>query len=56
MPSTVQEHYDWMFGVPVESKVAEQKILLHEILGAATSGMAAELSAAGLSISARGGW
>jgi hypothetical protein len=33
MPSTVQEHYDtllaehydWMFGVPLESKVAERR-------------------------------
>lgn len=51
MPSTVQEHYDthlaehydWMFGVPLESKVAEQKILLHEILGTETSGVAVDL-------------
>jgi SAM-dependent methyltransferase len=51
MPSTVQEHYDtllaehydWMFGVPVESKVAEQKILLHEILGTETTGVAVDL-------------
>jgi len=51
MPSTVQEHYDthlaehydWMFGVPLESKVAEQKILLHEILGTETHGAAVDL-------------
>lgn len=51
MPSTVQEHYDtllaehydWMFGVPYESKVAEQKLLLHELLGGEASGMAVDL-------------
>jgi SAM-dependent methyltransferase len=51
MPSSVQEHYDnllaehydWMFGVPLESKVAEQKILLQELLGAEASGVAVDL-------------
>ena len=51
MPNTVQdhydsllaEHYDWMFGVPLESKVAEQKILLQELLGSDTHGAAVDL-------------
>ena len=27
------EHYDWMFGVPFEDKVAEQEALLRELVG-----------------------
>ena len=42
MPNSVEdhyanllaEHYDWMFGVPVETKVTEQRRLLEEIVGA----------------------
>jgi SAM-dependent methyltransferase len=29
----LSEHYVWMFGVPFEEKVAEQKVLLHRVLG-----------------------
>lgn len=29
-------HYDWMFGAPIERKVAEQQALLHEIAGRAS--------------------
>jgi SAM-dependent methyltransferase len=51
MPNTVQEHYDsllaehydWMFGVPLESKVAEQKILLRELLDNDKNGAAVDL-------------
>ena len=30
----LSEHYVWMFGVPFEEKVAEQKALLERVLGA----------------------
>jgi SAM-dependent methyltransferase len=46
MPSSVKEHYsnllaehyDWMFGVPFEAKVAEQKLLLEELARTAAGG------------------
>jgi SAM-dependent methyltransferase len=53
MPSTVKahyddllaEHYDWMFGVPFDAKVAEQKAVLREFVTAAGSnaGLAVDL-------------
>src|SRR5260370_30976310 len=41
MPASAQEHYEnlladhyeWMFGLPFEAKVAEQKTILDEFLG-----------------------
>ena len=41
MPASAQEHYEnlladhyeWMFGLPFEAKVAEQKTILDEVLG-----------------------
>jgi SAM-dependent methyltransferase len=44
MPSSVEshyadllaDHYDWMFGVPFETKVAEQKTLLRDLVGPST--------------------
>jgi len=46
MPSTAQQHYanvlanhyEWMFGVPFERKVAEQKDLLERLAGSGISG------------------
>jgi len=35
------EHYDWMFGAPLELKVAEQKALLGELAGWAHAGQLA---------------
>ncbi|MDP9087417.1 MAG: class I SAM-dependent methyltransferase [Pseudomonadota bacterium] len=53
MPSTVKahydnllaEHYDWMFGVPFDAKVAEQKTLLQELVDTTLlrGGLAADL-------------
>ena len=53
MPSTVKthydnllaEHYDWMFAVPFDAKVAEQKALLREFVSAAgpNAGLAVDL-------------
>jgi SAM-dependent methyltransferase len=46
MPATAQEHYEnlladhyeWMFGLPFEAKVAEQKAILDEFLGNGRAG------------------
>jgi len=52
MPGTAQEHYEnlladhyeWMFGLPFEAKVAEQKTILDEFAGpAVTGGLAVDL-------------
>src|SRR5260370_35174049 len=38
------DHYEWMFGLPFEAKVAEQKAILDEFAGpAVTGGLAVDL-------------